>query len=179
MQISWSFLCCTILQAEYFLDILIITLLHNTVGNVLCKYLGHYFDVQYFQHCTMQICWSLLYCTILQTAYYVDILVVTLLHNTVDSVICRYLGHCFAAIKIQAAYYVDIWIITLLHNTVVYVKCRYLGHYYAAQYCRQCIMQISCSLLCCTILLHNTVGSVLLRYVGRYFVAQYCRQRTM
>ena len=179
IQISWSLLCCTIMQAVYYVDILVNTLLHNDVGSVLCRYLGHYFAAQYCRQCTMFLCWSLLWCTILQAAYYVVILVVTLLHNTVDSVICRYLGYCFPAIKMQAAYYVDIWIITLLHNTVVCVKCRYLGHYYAAQYCRQCIMQISCSLLCCTILPHNTVGSVLFRYVGRYFAAHYCRQRTM
>ena len=179
MQISWSFLCCTILQAEYFVDILVITLLHNTVGSVLCKYLGHYFAVQYFQHCTMQICWSLLYCTILQTAYYVDILVVTLLHNTVDSVLCRYLGHCFAAIKMQSAYYVDIWIITLLHNTVVCVKCRYLGHYFAAQYCCTILQAAYYVDILVITLLHNIVGSVLCRYLGHYFAAQYCKQRTM
>ena len=161
MQISWSLICCTILQAEYYVDILVITLLHNTVGSVLCRYLGHNFAAQscsqrtlkisghYFaaQKCrkrTKQISWSLLYCTILQTAYYVDMLVVILLHNIVDSILCRYI-------------------------------CRY----FAAQYCRPCTMQISFSLLCCTILLHNTVGSVLYTFLGNYFAAQYCRQRTM
>ena len=192
MQISWSLLCCTILQAAYYVDILVITLLHNIVDSVLCRYLGHYFAAQYCRQRTMQISWSLLCCTILQAAYYVDILVITLLHNIVGSVLCRYLGHYFAAQYCRAAYYVDILVITLLHNIVGSVLCRYLGHYFAAQYCRQRTMQISWSLLCCTILqeayyvdilvitlLHNIVGSVLCRYLGHYFAAQYCRQRTM
>ena len=235
MQISWALLCCSILQAAYYVDILVITLLHNIVVSVLCRYFGHYFATQYCRQCTMQISWSLLCCAILQAAYYVDILVITLLHNIVGSIICRYIGHYFAAqycrhglcsyfgrdfaaqncrqrtMKIswslfcctilQAAYYVDILVITLLHNTVDSVLCRYLGHYFASQYCSQRTMQISWSLLCCTILqaafyvvilvitlLHNTVGSVLYRYLGssvlcrylcRYFAAQYCSQRTM
>ena len=241
------------MQAAYYVDILVITLLHNTVGSVLCRYLGHYFAAQYCRQRTMQISWSLLCCTILQAVYYVDILVITLLHNIVGSVLCRYLGCYFAAqycrqrtmqiswsllccTILQAAYYVDILVITLLHYIVgrvlcIYlvssVLCRYLGHYFAAQYCRQrtmqiswsllyCTilqavyyvdilvvtlpaqycrqrsMQISWSLLCCTILqaayyvdilvitfLHNTVGSVLCRYLGHNFAAQSCRQRTM
>ena len=226
MQISWSLLCCTILQAVYYVDILVITLLHNTVGGALCRYLGHYFAVQYYMQRTMQISWSLLCCTIMQAAYYVDILVITLLHNIVGSVLCRYLGHYFAAqycssvlckylghyfssiycrqrtmqiswsllccTIMSAAYYVDILFFTLLHNIVGSVLCRYLGHYFAAQYCRQRTMQISWSLLFCTILqaanyidilaitlLHNTVGFVLCRYFGHYFAAQYCRQRTL
>ena len=209
MQISWSLLCCTILQAAYYVDNLVITLLHNIVDSVLCRYLGRYFAAQYCRQRTMQISWSLLCYIILQAAYYVHILVVTLLHNSVDSVLCRYLGHYFAAqycrqrtmliswsllccTILQRAYYVDILVITLLHNNVGSVLCRYLGHYFAAQYCRQRTMQISWSLLCCTImqaayyvdilvitLLHNTVGSVLCRYLGRYFAAQYFRQHTM
>ena len=226
MQISWSLLCYTILSAAYYVDILVITLLHNTVGSVPCRYLGRYFAAQYCRQRTMQIYWSLLYCTILQAAYYVDILVITLLHNIVGCILCRYLGRYFVAqycrqrtmwiswsllccTILQAAYYVDILVITLLHNTVVayYVDIlvvtllhntvgsvlyRYLGRFFAAQYCMQRTMQISWSLLCCTILqkvyyedilvitlLHNTVGSVLCRYLGRYFAAQYCRQRTM
>ena len=196
MQISWSLLCCTILQAAYYVDILVITLLHNIVGSVLCRYLGRYFAAQYCRQRIMQISWSLLCCTILQTAYYVDILVITLLHNNVGSVLCRYLGYYFAAqycrqrtmqiswsllccTILQAAYYVDILVVTLLNNIVGSVLCRYIGHYFAAKYCRQCTMQISWSILCCTILLLNTVGSVLYRYLGHYFAAQYCRQRTM
>ena len=207
MQISWSLLCCTIMQAAYYVDILVITLLHNIVGRVLCRYRGHYFAIQYCMQRTMQISWSLLCCTILQAAYYVDILVITLLNNIVGSVLCIYLGHYFAAhycrqrtmkicwsllccTKLQAAYYVDILVVTLLHNIVGSVLCGYLGHYFVAQYCRQPSMQISLSLLCCTILqseyyvvilvitlLHNTVGCVLYRYLGHYFAAQYCRQR--
>ena len=201
MQISWSLLCCTILQvhvdmqilqAAYYVDILVITLLHNTVGSVLCRYLGHYFAAQYCRQRTMQISWSLLCCTILQAAYYVDILVITLLHNIVGSVLLQISWSLLCCTILQAAYYVDILVITLLHNTVGSVLCRYLGHYFAAQYCRQRTMQISWSLLCCTILqaayyvdilvvtlLHNIVGSVLCRYLGHYFAAQYCRQRTM
>ena len=209
MQISWLLLCCTILQAAFYVDILVITLLHNIVCSLLCRYLRRYFAVQYCRQRTMQICWSLFFCTILQTAYYVDIFIVTLLHNTVDSVLCRYLGRYFAALycrqhimyislsllcctKMQAAYYVDILVITLLYNIVGSVLCRYLGHYFAAQYCRQCTMQISRSLICFTILqavyyvdilvltlLHNIVDRVLFRYLVRYFAAQYCRQRTM
>ena len=97
MQISWSLLCCTILQAAYYVDILVITLPHSTVGSVLCRYLGHYFTAQYCRQRTMQISWSLHCCTILQAAYNVDMLVVTLLHNNVGSVLCRYLGRYFAA----------------------------------------------------------------------------------
>ena len=169
MQISWSLLCCTILQAEYYVDNLVITLLHNIVGSVLYRYLGHYFAAQYCRQRTMQRSWSLLCCTILQAAYYVDILIITLLHNIVGRVICSYLGRYFAAqycrqrtmqiswsllfCKIlQAAYYEDILVFTLLHNIVGSVLCRYLGHNFAAQYCRQCNFQISWSLLCCTIL---------------------------
>ena len=248
MQISQSLLCCTILQAAYYIDILVITLLHNTVGSVLCRYLGHYFaslldciilqaayyvDIlaitlphstvgsvlcrylghyfaaQYCRQRTMQISWLLLRCTILQAAYYVDILVISLLHNNVGSVLCRYLGHYLPAqycrlrtmqiswsllccTILQLAFYVDILVITLLHLIVGSVLCRYLGHYFAAHNCRQRTMQISWSLLCCTILqaaqyvdilvitlLHIIVGSVLCRYLGRYFAAQYCRQRSM
>ena len=198
MQISRSLLCCTILQTAYYVDILVITLLHNNVGSVLCRYLGYYFAAQYCRQRSMQISWSLLCCTILQAVYYVDIFVVSLLHNIVGSVLCRYLGHYFAA-QLQAAYYVDILVITLPHNNVGSVLCRYLGLYFAALYCRQstmyiscqqCNMQISWSLLCCTILqaayyvdilfitfLHNIVCSVLCRYLGRYFAVQYCTQR--
>ena len=226
IQISQSLLCFTILQAAYYVDILVITQLHNTVGCILCIYLGHNLDAQYFRQRTRQISWSLLYCPILQATYYVDILVITLLHNIVGSVLCRYLGRYFPAQycrqrtmqicwsllcctilqaayyvdmlvvsslhNLQAAYYVDILVITLLHNTVGSVLCRYRSHYFAAQYCRQRTMQISWSLLCCTILqaayyvdilviilLHNTVGSVLCRYLGDFFAAQHCRQRTM
>ena len=183
MQISCLLLCCTILQAAFYVDILVITLLHNIVGSVLCR----------------QISWSLFCCTILQAVYYVDILVVFLLHIIVGSVLYRYLFitllHNIAAqycrqrtiyiswsllscTILQAAYYVDILVaayyvyilvVTLLHNIVGSVLCRYLGHYFAAQYCsqrtmqiywsllaaqycRQRIMQISWSLLCCTIL---------------------------
>ena len=235
MQISWSFLCCTIFQSVYYVDILVVTcctilqtayyvdiqvvtLLHNTVDSVLCRCLGRYFAAQYCRQRTMWISLSLLCCIILQAAYYVDLLVVTLLHNTIGSVLCRYLGRYFAAqycrqrtMQISwsllcctilfAACYVDNLVITLLHNTVgsvicIYlcssVLCRYLGRYLAAQCCRQRTMQISWLLLCCTILqavyyvnilfitfLHNTVFSVLCRYLGHYFAAQYCRQRTM
>ena len=191
IQISWPLLCCTILQASYYVDILVITLLHNTVGSVLCSYLVHNFAAQYCRQRTMQISCSLLYCTIMQAAYYVDILFITLLQYIVGSVLCRYLGQYFASqyckkrtmqiswsllysTILQAAYYVDTLVITLLHNIVDSVLCRYLGHYFPAQYCRQRTMQISWSLLCCTILyrayyvdifvitlLHNTVGSVL------------------
>ena len=166
-----SLLCCTILQAAYYVDILVITLLHNIVGSVLCRYLGHYFAAQYCRQRTMQISWSLLCCTILQAA-----------------VLCRYFGHYFAAQYYQAAYYVDILVInflhnivgsvyvyilviTLLHNTVGSVLYRYIGRYFA-QYCRQRNMQISWSL---TILQAGY-------YVGYFcpdFAAQFCRQRTM
>ena len=210
MQISWSLLCCTILQAAYYVDILVITLLHNIVGSVLCRYLGHYFAAQYCSQRTMQISWSLLCCTKLQAVYYENIFVKTLLNNTVGSVLCRYLGHYFAAQYCRqrtmqrylgryfAAQYcrqrtnVDNLVITLLHNTVGSILCRYLGHYFAAQYYWQRTMQISWSLIFCTILqaayyvdilvvtlLHNTVGSVLCRYLGRYFAEQNCRERTM
>ena len=226
MQISWSIFCCTILQAAYYVDILVVTLLHYIVGSVLCRYLGHYFAAQYYRQRTRQISWSLLYCTILQATYYIDILVIALMHNIVGSKLYRYLGHYFASqysrlrtmqilghyfaaqycrqrtmqiscsllccTIMQAAYYVDILFITLLHNIVGSVLCKYLGYYFAAQYCRHRSMQISRSLLCCTILqaayyvdifvttlLYNTVGSVLFRYVGRYFASQYYRQRTM
>ena len=192
MQISWSLLCCTILQVVYYVDILVVSLLHNILGSVICSYLGLYSAAQYCRQRTLQISWSLLYCTILQAAYYIDISVVTLLHNTVGSVLCRYLGRYFAAqycrqrniqltwslfccTILQAAYYVDILVITLLHNTVGSVLCRYLGRYFDAQYCRQRNMQISFVVT----LLHNIVGSVLCRYLGRYFIAQYCRQCTM
>ena len=209
MQISQSLICCTILWAAYYVDILAITLPHSTVGSVLCRYLGHYFAAQYCRQRTMQISWLLLRCTILQAAYYVDILVISLLHNNVGSVLCRYLGHYLPAqycrlrtmqiswsllccTILQLAFYVDILVITLLHLIVGSVLCRYLGHYFAAHNCRQRTMQISWSLLCCTILqaaqyvdilvitlLHIIVGSVLCRYLGRYFAAQYCRQRSM
>ena len=209
IQISRSFLCCTILYAAYYVDILVITLLHNTVGSVLFRYLGRYFAAQYCRQRTKQISSSLLCSTILQAAYYVDILSITLLQNNVGSVLCRYLGLYFApqycrqctiqkswsllcCTILQAAYYVDIFVITLLHNTVVSVLCRYLGHYFAAQCCRQRTMQISWSLLCCTILqaayyvdilvvtlLHNIIGSVLCRYFCHYFAAQYCSQRSL
>ena len=205
MQISWSLLCCIILFAVYYVDTLIVTLLHNTVGSVLCRYLGHYFAAQYCRQRTMQISWSLLCCTIMQAAYQVDILVISLLHNNVCSVLCRYLGHYFAAqycrqhtmqiswpllfcTILQAAYQVDILVITLLHNIVGSVLCRCLGHYSATQYCRQRAMQISWSLLCCTILqvayyvdimvvslLHNIVGSVLYRYLGHIVGSVLCR----
>ena len=159
MQISWSLLCCTILYAayyvdslvaEYYVDILVVTLLRNTVGSVQCRYLGCYFNAQYCRQRTTQISWSLLCCTILQAALYVDILDITLQHNIVGSVLCRY-----------------------------------LGRYFAAQYCRQRTMQISWSLLCCTILyaayyvdslvitlLHNIVGCVLCRYLCHNFAPQ-------
>ena len=176
IQISWSLLCFTILQTAYYVDILVITLLHKNVGSVLCRYLGHYFAAQYCRQRTMQISWSLLCCTIFQAAYSIYMLVVTLLHNIVDSVISRY----------------SILVITLLHNNVGSVLCRYLGNHFAAQYCMQCKMQLSWSLLCFTILqtvfyvdilvitlLHNIVDRVLCRYVSHYFAAQYCRQRTM
>ena len=188
---------------------LVVTLLQNIVDSVLCRYLGRYFAAQYCRQRTMQICWSLLCCTLLQAAYYVDILVVTLLHNIVGRVLCRYLSDYFAAqycrhrimqipwsllccTILQTANYVDILIITFLHNIVCSVLGRHLGHYFTAQYCRQRTMQISWSLLCCTILqaayyvfmlvvtlLHNIVGSVLCSYLCRYFAAQYCRKRTM
>ena len=155
MQICWSLFCCTILQTAYYVDIFVVTLLHNTVGRVLCRYLFHYFAAQYC-------------CTILQAAYYIHFLVITLLHNTVGSVLCRYLGRFFAAqfyrqrnmqlswsllccTILQAAYYVDMLVVTLLHNIVDSVLCRYLGRYFAPQYCRPRTMQISWSLLCCTI----------------------------
>ena len=191
MQISWSLLCCTILQAAYYVDILVVTLLHNIVGSVLCRYFGHYFAAQYCRQRTMQISWSLLCCTILQAAYYVDMLVITLLHNIVSSVLYVDIFVVTLLHNIVAAYYLDILEIILLHNTVGCVLCRYLGHYFATQYCRQCTIQISWSLLCCTILqaayyvdilvitlLHNIVGSILCRYLGHYFAAQYCRKRT-
>ena len=209
MQISWSLLCCTILQEAYYANILVITLLHKIVGSVLCRLLGHYFAAQYCRQSNLQIAQSLLCCTILWAAYYVDILDITLLHNIVGSVQCRYVGRYFAAqycrqrtmliswsllccTILQTVCYVDILVIALLHKNIGSVLCRYLGHYFAAQYCSQCKMQISWSLLCFTILqaayyvdilvitlLYNIVGSVQCRYVGRYFAAQYCRQRTM
>ena len=192
MQIYWSLLCCTILQTAYYVDILVITLLHYIVGSVLCRYVGRYFAALYCRQHIMQIYWSLLLCTILQTSYYVDILVITFLHNIVGSVLCRYLLLLLCCTILQAEYYVDILVITLLHNNVGSVLCRYLDHYFAALYCRQRTMQICWSLLYCTILqtayyvdilvitlLHNIVGSVLCRYLGHYFVAQYCRQFTM
>ena len=174
MQISWSLLCCTILQTAYSVDILVITLLHNIVVSVLCRYLGHYFAAQYCRQRSMQLSWSLLCCTILQAAYYVDILIITLLHNIVISVLCRYFGNYFAAqycrqctmqiscslhcfTILQSAYYVDILVITQLHNIVV------------AFY--EVILVIT--------LLHNIIGSILCRYHGQYFAAQYCSQCTM
>ena len=201
-QTSWSLLYCTILQAAYYVDILVITLLHHTVGSVLCIYVGRYFVAQYCRQRTMQLSLSLLCCTILQEAYYVNILFITLPHNIVGSILCRYLGHYFASqycrqrtmqiswsllccTILQAAYYVDILVVTLLHNIVDSVLCRYLGHYIAVQYCRQHTMQICWSLLCCTILqtayyvdilvvtlLHNIVDNVICRYLGYYFAAQ-------
>ena len=191
MQIPCSLLCCTILQGAYYVDILVIALLHNNVGSVLCRYRGHYFAAQYCRQCkmqiswsllrstvlqqlTMQLIWSLLCCTILQASYTVDILVVTLLHNTVGSVLCRYVGRYFAAhysrqrtmqiswsllccTILQAAFYLDILVITFLHNIVGSVLCRYLGRYFAAQYCMQRTLQISWTLLYCTILRQRTM----------------------
>ena len=200
MQISWSLLCCTILYVAYTVDIQVITLLHNIVGSVLCIYLGHYFAVQYCRQSSMQISQSLLCCTILQAAYNVDMLVVTLLHNIVDSVLCRYLGRYFAAQYCRQRTMQISW--SLLCCTIMQAVYYGLGHYFAAQYCRhvQCryvgrtilCTMISWSLLCCTILqtayyvdilvitlLHNNVGSVLCRYLGYYFATQYCRQRSM
>ena len=209
MQISWSLLCCTIMQAAYYVDILVFTMLHNIIGSVLCRYLGHYFAALYCRQRTMQISRQFLCCTILQAAYYVHILVITLLHYTVGSVLCRYHVSFFAAqycrqrtmqiswsllccTILQAAYYVDILVVTLLHNIVGSVLCRYFCNYFAAQQCRQRTMQITWSLLCCRILqaayyvdilaiilLHNIVCSVLCRYLGHYSAAQYCRLRTM
>ena len=197
------------MQAAYYVDLLVITLLHNTVGSVLCRYLGRYFAAQYFRQHTMQISWLLLCCTILKAAYYVDILAITLLHNIVGSVLGRYLVHYFAAqyckqrtmqiswsllccTILQVAYYVDILVVSLLHNIVGSIMCSYPSLYSAAQYFRQRTLQISWSLIFCTILqaayyidilvvtlLHNTVGSVLCRYLGRYFAAQYCSQRSI
>ena len=200
--ISLSLLCCIILQAVYYVDMLVVTLLYNIVGIVLCRYLSDYFAAQYCRQRTMYIPWSLLCCTILQAAFYVcTIFVITLLHNIVDRVPCRYLSDYFAAqycrlrtmqISWTAAYYVDNLVITLLQYIVGSVLCRYLGQYFASQYCKKRTMQISWSLLYCTILqaayyvdtlvitlLHNIVDSVLCRYLGHYFPAQYCRQRTM
>ena len=134
MQISWSLLYCTILQTAYYVDSLVITLLYNFVGSIQCRYVGRYFAAQYCRQRTMYISWSLLCCTIMQAAYYVDILVITQLHNTVGCVLCRY-----------------------------------LGHYFTAQYCRQRTMQISWSLLCCTLL----YVAYTVRYIGHYFFAQY------
>ena len=205
---SWSLLCCLILQAAFYVDILVITLLHNIVGSLLCRYLCHYFVAQYFRQRTIQISWSLLCYIILQAAYYVHILVVTLLNNSVGSVLCRYLNHYFAVQNCLqctmliswsllcytilqaayylyilvvtllhntvAAYYVDILVITLLHNIVGSVLCRYHGRYFTAPYCRQSTMQISQSLLCCTIL-----QAAYYVDIGHYFAAQYCRQRSM
>ena len=173
MQISCSLLCCSILQAAYYVDILIIALLHNIVGSVLCRLLGHYFAAQYCRQSNLQISWSLLCCTILQAVYYVDILFITLLHN-IAAQYCRqhtiYISwSLLCGTILQAAYYLHIFVITLLHCTVAAynvdilvitllqyivgsVLCRYLGHYFAAQYCRQRTMQIIWSLLCCTIL---------------------------
>ena len=208
MQISWSLLSCTILLHNTVGSVLFTFLCHyfaaQNCSSVLCRYLGHYFSAQYCSLRSMQISQSLICCTILWAAYYmyVDMLVVTLLHITVGSVLCRYLGHYFPAqyciqrsmqisqsllccTILQAAYYIDILVITLLHNTVGSILCRYLGHYFASQYCRQHTMQISWSLLYCTILqtayyvdilvitlLYNIVGSVQCRYVGGYFAAQ-------
>ena len=196
MQIPLSLLCCTILQAAYNVDMLVVTLLHNIVDSVLCKYLGHYFAAQYCSLCKMQISWSLLCCTKVQSVYYVDILFITLLHN-IAAQYCRrrtiYLSWSLLCCTImQAAYYVDILVITLLHNIVGRVLCRYVSHYFASQFCWQRTMYIPWSLLCCTILqaafnvdmldvtlLHNIVCSVLCRYLGYYFAAQYCKQSSM
>ena len=175
MQISWSLLSCTILLHNTVGSVLFTFLCHyfaaQYCSSVLCRYLGHYFSAQYCSQRSMQISQSLICCTILWAAYYmyVDMLVVTLLHNIVDSVLCRYLGH-FIAVQyckqrtmqicwsllcckiLQTAYYIDILVVTLLHNNVGSVLCRYVGRYFAAHYCRQRTMQISWSLLCCTIL---------------------------
>ena len=118
MQISWPLLCCTILQAAYYVDILVITLLHNIVGRVLCRYLGHYSATQYCRQRTMQISWSLLCCTILQAAYYVHILVITFLHNIVGSLLCRYFGHYFAAQYCRQRTIIIIIIIWTLQHSV-------------------------------------------------------------
>ena len=181
MQLSWSLLCCTILQTVFYVVILVITLLHNIVGRVLCIYVSHYFAAQFCRQRNMYIPWLLLCCKILQAAFYLDILVITLLHYIVGSVLCRYLCHFFAAQYCCT-------ILQAVHSVLF----RYVGRYFAAHYCRQRTMQMSWSLLCCTILqaayyvdifvttlLYNTVGSVLRRYVGRYFASQYYRQRTM
>ena len=207
MQIIWLLLCCTILKAAFYVDMQVVTLLHNTIGSVLCRYLGRYFAAQYCRQRTMQIYWSLLAaqycrqrimqisrsllcCTILQTAYYVDIMVITLLHNNVGRVLCRYLGYYFAAQYCRQCTMQISW--SLLCCTILQAAYYDLGHYFAAQYCRQPTVQISWSLLCCTILQAvyyvdilvitmppNNVGSVVCRYLGHYFAALYCRQSTM
>ena len=159
MQISWSLLCCTILQTAYNVDIQVVTLLHNTVDSVLCqiswsllcctilyavcyvnRYPGPYFAAQYCRQCTMQISWSFLCCTTLQAEYYVDILAITLLLDIVESILCRY-----------------------------------LCHYFATQYSMQRTIQIPWSLLCCTIL----QGTYNIDMLVVTFAVQYCRQRTM
>ena len=191
MLISWSLLCCTILQAAYNVDMLVVTLLHNIVDSVLCRYLGRYFAAQYFREHTMQISWSLLCCTIMQAAYYVEILgryfaAQYCRQRTMQIILSL---HCCKIL--QGTYNVDMLVVTLLHNIVGSVLCRYLGRYFAAQYCRERTMQISWSLLCCTIMyvayyvdilvitqLHNTVGCIICIYLGHQFDAQYCRQRT-
>ena len=224
MQISWTLLSYTILQAAYYVDILITTFLYNIVGSVLCRYVGRYFAAQYCRQRTMQISWSLLCCTILQEAYYVDILVITFCtaqYCRQRAQYCRrrtmqiYLGHYFAAqycrqrtmqislsllycTILQAAYYVDILVVTLLHNIVGSVLCcticrqvswsllcctilqaayyvDILVHYFPAQYCKQRTMQISWSLLCCTILQAAYYVDILVITL----LSQYCRQRTM
>ena len=40
---------------RYLKDILVVTLLHNIVGSVICRYLGHYFAAQYCRLGTMYI----------------------------------------------------------------------------------------------------------------------------
>ena len=180
MQISWSLLCCTILQAAFYVNILVDAAQYCRQRNIqisfaaqycrqrtmqidmhnICIQCRYYFAAQYVQalccvQTAMQISWSLICCTILQAAYYVD----------------RYAQYCGSVLYLllctilQAAFYVDILVITLLHNIVGSVLCRYLCHYFAtilqaeyydrnlsyyfaAQYCRQRTMQISLSLLC-------------------------------
>ena len=201
------------MQAAYYVDIVVITLLHNTVGSVKCRYLGHYFAAQYCRQRSIQISWSLLCCKILQSnvlcrylCYYFaeqycrqstiqkSLVIILRCSNTVGSVLCIYLVHYSAAQYcrqrsmyvlslsllccniLQTAYYVDILVITLLYNNVGSVQCRYFGYYFAAQYCRQRSMQIFWSLLCCTILYAVYYVN---RYLGPYFAAQYFRQCTM
>ena len=189
MQLTWSLLCCTILQTVFYVDILVITLLHNILDRVLCRYVSHYFAAQYCRQCTMYIPQSLLCCTILQAAYIVDMLGVTLLHNILDSVLCRYLDHYIAVQYCRQRTMQICWSLLCCTILQIAVLCRYLGHYFAAQYCRQRTMQISWLLLSYTILqaayyvdilvitflhsvyvvvitlLHNIIGSILAYYV--------------